>query len=148
MPLQFPPHAAEECARFFFSFSRIESALKETGCWKTQNGGVAPDWNTFIERNEAAYTLSDAGAELLRLDPMRQVAIDRTLTWQPLFFKPEASNMKRVVETLKTVRNNLFHGGKTGGDAEHRTIALMRCGTAVIEELAQMGLENEYRGTY
>lgn len=148
MPLQFPPHVAEECAHFFFSFSRIESALKEIDCWKVQNGGVAPDWNTFTVDHEADYALSAAGAELLRLEPKRQVAVDELLAWQPLTFGDGVSDLKKVITALKTVRNNLFHGGKTGRDSEQRTLDLMRAGTAVIEELAQMGLEDEYRGTY
>jgi len=151
MPIPLTFAMAEAAAPFFFSFARLESALKESAYWQSDRRGVvSPAWNCFIQKHEAKFALDDASKALLYLAPMTQSIHEdgEHLDWRPLSFDDDASNLKKVVVSLKTVRNNLFHGGKTGTDDERRTVNLLQTGRQVIEVLATLDarVATNYRG--
>jgi hypothetical protein len=80
------------------------------------------------------------------------VAPNGELAWRPVGLDNCKSDLAKVVRHLKTVRNNLFHGGKHGGagwDDPERTKLLLSSGKAVLDQLAQLaGLEADYTQYY
>lgn len=53
---------------------------------------------------------------------------------------------------LRTVRNNLFHGGKHGDedlDSKERNVELLRCSKVVLDQLAdEAGFAGDYKRFY
>jgi hypothetical protein len=102
---------------FFYWFSRFEFALKENGYLVSIVVGARaqPDWDRFVVDHQDHYALSQAACALLAANPLRQIVGDNgALTFGEVPFKPDATDLRRVVGLAKTVRNNLFHGGKHG----------------------------------
>ncbi|MES1383898.1 hypothetical protein ABUU23_19015, partial [Vibrio cholerae] len=58
----------------------------------------------------------------------------------------------RVIRLLKTVRNNLFHGGKHGADGwdnPERTQELLVIGKSILDHLARLAdIEADYTQYY
>lgn len=139
---------------FFYWFSRFEFALKENRFLKNPNPGsrAEPGWDQFIEAYEAAYDLSAAGSQLVDEAPQRQIVGLHGLEFVPVGFDDQPSDLARVVRLLKTVRNNLFHGGKHGAkgwDDPERTLLLMGLCTRILDELAELaGIDADYRRYY
>jgi hypothetical protein len=140
---------------FFYWFSRFEFALKENGYLKCNNVGARaePGWDAFVERWHAEYTASAEAAALQDAKPETQiVGPNGELAWRPVRLDDCNSELAKVVRHLKTVRNNLFHGGKHGGagwDDPKRTKLLIFLGKAVLDQLAQLAwLEADYTQYY
>jgi hypothetical protein len=139
---------------FFFSFSRFESALKENG-WlqsKTVGATALADWKGFADRYSDDYRPSCAADRLVAANPQKQIVGEAGLTFADVSFEKSTSQLDRVTLLLKTVRNNLFHGGKHGSaywdDPERICLLLPLCIT-VLEELAELGgLQADYTGYY
>ncbi len=140
---------------FFFWFSRFEFALKENGFLETHKPGslADPGWREFVEKYQANYSPSQNASLLLSLGPKEQiVGSTGAVEWRTIVFRDKVSNLKEVVYVLKTVRNNLFHGGKhgeTGWDDPERMAKLLTAGRSVLDELALLGsLEADYQRRY
>jgi len=140
---------------FFYWFSRFEFALKENKFLKNDNVGAKaqPGWTNFVETWERAYSLSDNARALCDARPEQQiVAAKGELIWQSVNLGDCTSDLARVVRLLKTVRNNLFHGGKHGGagwDDPIRTKLLLSESKSVLAELAKLaGIEADYSRYY
>lgn len=140
---------------FFFSFSRFEFALKENGYLKSHKAGVSaePGWDKFTKRMHAKYSPSPEAIALLAAKPEQQiVGAHNDLQWKAVDLTNCHSELDKVVRLLKTVRNNLFHGGKHGGagwDNPTRTNMLLSTGTSLLDQLAEFaGLEGDYRSCY
>jgi len=140
---------------FFFCFSRFEFALKENAYLRNHTvGAIAePGWEEFVEKWHGRYHPSEAAKRLLVLSPKRHVvcACD-ALSWKPVGLVDCTCELQKVVRLLKTVRNNLFHGGKHGGAGwsdPRRTHDLLSVGRAVLDELAKLAnLEADYTAYY
>lgn len=136
---------------FFYRFSRFEFCLKENGYLKFEIPGqkAEPGWDKFVERHAETYVLTAEAAELLAAPPDRQVVgAGLVLEWAPVGFQDCRSDLAKVVRTVKTVRNNLFHGGKHGAagwDCPQRTQSLLTSSAAVLEGLVELG---DFRGDY
>jgi hypothetical protein len=133
---------------FFFWFSRFEAALKEAGFLRREQEGQAaePGWDSFVAEYAAKYALTKSGEKLIQLAPERQeVGPGKQLVWRPVGMDDCKSELCRVVRMLKTLRNNVFHGGKSGGagwDQPDRTATLLEAGTTELHNLAQLaGIE-------
>lgn len=140
---------------FFYWFSRFEYALKENAYLKSHVVGARadPGWNDFLTRWERNYKASPEALALFEASPETQVvAAGDQLTWNTVTFTDNQSELSKVVRLLKTVRNNLFHGGKHGGagwDDPKRTHLLLSSGKAVLDQLAQLAsLEADYTQYY
>ncbi len=138
---------------FFYRYSRMEFALKDCGYLTTSQVGspANPDWYKFAEERHEDYCVTNEGERLISASPKRQVvAADKRLEWQSIDLGQCANDLERVIKTVKTIRNNLFHGGKHGGDGWHdpeRTRMLLNLGVAVLDDIAkQTGLEADYSG--
>lgn len=139
---------------FFFWFSRFESALKENN-WlqsKTVGATALADWKGFVEAYGGYYAPSDAATRLVIANPQKQIVGDAGLTFTDVIFTDSASQLDRVTLLLKTVRNNLFHGGKHGRaywDDSGRIRLLLPLCITVLEELAELGgMQADYIGYY
>jgi hypothetical protein len=83
---------------------------------------------------------------LLELAPEQQiVGVGKRLTWHQVDLGRCQSELCKVVSMLKTLRNNVFHGGKSGGsgwDQPARTADLLDNGISELHALAVLaGLE-------
>jgi hypothetical protein len=140
---------------FFFWFSRFEFALKESNYLQSHKIGATadPGWREFMDKHEADYTPSPEARRLIELSPKQQVVgTGGTLKWDVFPFPADATDLQRVVQLLKIVRNNLFHGGKHGAegwDDPPRTEELLRVGRSVFDQLSSTGhFEADYRRYY
>ena len=127
---------------FFFAFSRLEFALKAAGFRRRdRNDAAQPDWAAFIRKHQGHYQLSNGDNKLLRSPPKRQ-CLDRKnrLVWKDLVFESGDSSLKKVSLILRTIRNNLFHGGKYGHrswDDPKRVTFLLQNGLESIDCLKE-----------
>lgn len=139
---------------FFYWFSRFEFALKANRLLKSEEVGAKaePDWWKFIRAFEGDYKISTAGQKLVAANPRRQLVGEHELEFADLSFQPGASELERVVRLAQTVRNNLFHGGKSGHDGwdePERMRLLLELTLPVLDELAMLGgFTADYRGEY
>jgi len=140
---------------FFYWFSRFEFALKENHYLKSHEPGANAEagWKEYVAKWHSEYNLSSEASELLKLLPQRQVVLaGDQLDWKPLNLSNSKSELEAVVQCLKTVRNNLFHGGKhgcKGWDDPQRTEALLGSGKAVLGQLAELaGFHADYTRHY
>ena len=124
---------------FFRTFARLEYALKATGHYRDHRTYVEPNWTTFARVEPVRRLLDDPGDPGLReaigymmtRPPRRQVIANGTLTWREdppnTLRRPE-----RVLQLVRQVRNNLFHGGKTHQDDPQRTERLLRHSLTIL----------------
>jgi hypothetical protein len=140
---------------YFYWFSRFEFALKENGFLKNHAAGAKadPSWEAFQDKHRSQYVASPEAMRLIELHPKRQVVarIDQ-LEWAPVGLAHCSDDLCRVITLLKTVRNNLFHGGKHGDvdiDSRKRNLELLNTGKLVLDQLASIGdLEGDYTRYY
>jgi len=107
---------------FFAVFSRFEYSLKREGYWHPLREGVGVSWKDFADNCSSAFArlpkvgeLSDAIQYYVDHTPMQQVIRDGELDWVEVALKPETLTLKDLLEAVRRVRNNLFHGGKFPG---------------------------------
>lgn len=135
---------------FFYCFSRFEFALKKTGYFKTDRYNVVlVSWDDFSDDN-GEYSFSKEAEELISLKPKRLVHTEvEGFRWEELQIEHEQSELSFVIFNLKTVRNNLFHGGKhnpegiSNPDQAERDKKLVEVGKTVLDELARLDPEIE-----
>lgn len=136
---------SERAFEFFYWFSRFEAALKENKMLRSARPGDAAqaDWSQFVGHHHARYVASAEAAHLIRLQPERQVVgPNGNLSWSPVSTEDCKSELEKVVRLLKVVRNNLFHGGKSGAagwSQAERTSDILAAATCVLHELAALG---------
>lgn len=139
---------------FFYWFSRFEFSLKENGYLKRPRigGRASPGWSEFTLQWAESYIVSPEAHFLLTLRPETQVVGENGLSWIPTDLAKCASDLAKVTLTLKTIRNNLFHGGKHGGegwDDAERTSMLLATGVVVLKQMADFaGLEADFTQYY
>src|ERR1700720_1973354 len=137
---EIPNDLAQLAFEFFYWFSRFEFALKENGYLRNERIGAAAeaDWNKFVARWHSTYSLSAAAMDLTAHAPGRQIVANSGLEFAAIQFPEKTSDLAKVVRFAKTVRNNLFHGGKHGFDSwdePDRMRFLLRRVIEVLNEL-------------
>ncbi|OBU04738.1 hypothetical protein AYY17_07470 [Morganella psychrotolerans] len=80
---------------------------------------------------------------------IRMEGSNAVLAWQKVSYEVSRNNyFAQLMKALKTVRNNLFHGGKeceSGFEYSDRNMDLIRTGTAVINEMvASLGWSGDF----
>lgn len=145
----------EQAFDFFYWFSRFEFALKENNFLKRNRAGenAEPGWDAFVERYAEAFEHTEKTNKLVNLNPKRQkVAEHSDLEWREVGLDDCNSELCKVVRLLKTIRNNLFHGGKHGAegwDNPERTEELLVVGKSILDQLARLAdIEADYTQYY
>lgn len=83
-----------------------------------RNDSAEPDWRGFGKsirgrfRDVSAHGFHESVRTLKYLSPQRQVVRDGHLRWESVKQQDHDSEEEFVLRLVKTVRNNLFHGGK------------------------------------
>jgi hypothetical protein len=139
----------------FHSFSRFEFAMKEAG-WvanKSVGAKARPDWLGFVSDLQEQYHCSTAALALIAADPQVQhVAAGGNFEFRSVKFEPDASDLRKTVDLVHVVRNNLFHGGKSdshGWDSAARIAQLAPLVLEILSELAMVGsIESDHSGIY
>ena len=121
-------HMPEDLACMFLAvFSRMEYALKATDYVYENKGKVTASWDKFVnEIDEAFRLISDkefvvAVDYLLTYPPRKQVRKDRVLTFENQVIDGNQKRAQQALFMVRTVRNNLFHGGKYLPNGEEET---------------------------
>lgn len=142
--MQTPSKAAIE---LFAIFSRFEFALKEGGYAIADRwGGAAANWRAFgrLAAVQDAFEAMRAAPQLkiLLADPPRnQVVVDSRLQWGDA---PAVTDAASLLAALRRVRNNLFHGGKSGADPRDDDL----CTATVFALLALVNADAEVQTAF
>ncbi|MBO1012243.1 hypothetical protein IPU70_01685 [Achromobacter sp. SD115] len=143
------PSLAEPAAQFLLRFSRLEFALKENRYFTTGSYNSAQvDWKEFYKKHRDTYRPCPAGADLTSLAPLQQIVNEHgELDWAARLDLAERPELVRDCELLKTVRNNLFHGGKHG-DPQVRTAELLQVCITLMDQIGEQFFPSDYAGIY
>jgi hypothetical protein len=139
---------------FFYLFSRFEYALKRASFMrkgKEGRNGIAAEanWDLYADsiKGRFATLISDdfkAAREFLESEPpKKQIVQEGQLDWKASQIGEGESKELYLLRLVKTVRNNLFHGGKyplqvlpdTGVDRNRRLIC---ASIVVLRQCSQM----------
>ena len=142
-----------KCFEYCYWFARFEFALKENGFVKNGPYDAAlADWDKFRNRFASVFTPSSNEVALLSSPPQRQVLADGRAEWQTTSLDRESSELGKVILVLKTIRNNLFHGGKSSQadwDNPERNLFYLTHAKRALDLLATIGsLEADYERYY
>lgn len=102
---------------FFVIFARFEYALKRLGYIQPNKSYVSPDWGAFARDFPPTFDphrtpeLMAATTYLHEHPPHQQVYRNQTLAWKPRKQDTHLT-LTSLLQTIRNVRNNLFHGGK------------------------------------
>jgi len=127
-------------ADFFCKFARIEFALKAIGFYKLCNDheyDAKPDWDRFAtqfcQQIDGDPELAEAFRYFSERPPKKYVVRNKQLNWKEVV--PNANKAKHLIDCLKRVRNNLFHGDKFNGNysMNERDDALICHGLSVLD---------------
>ncbi|MEJ1359658.1 MAG: hypothetical protein RPU64_04020 [Candidatus Sedimenticola sp. (ex Thyasira tokunagai)] len=118
---------AELACELFAVFSRMEYALKATA-YASENGGkVTASWDRFANEIDDAFgQVADdefiaAVDYILTYPPRKQVRNDGVLTFESQVIDVNQTRAQQTLLMVRTVRNNLFHGGKHLPNGEEET---------------------------
>ena len=84
---------------------------------------------------------------------MQVVTQQGNLDFVPELHNENDSELRRVIRSLKRIRNNLFHGGKHGAKGEEdidRNKFLLNTGVIILNQLSVLDyhVEGDYRSAY
>lgn len=111
-----PPN--ENVCELFWKFSVFERDLKAKGFLKGPEDRVAVDWKTFGNKIDGLFNLvttpgfEEACCKLKAKPPRVQVVSEKRLGWKDPEQQGDQPLELYVLKLIKTIRNNLFHGGK------------------------------------
>jgi hypothetical protein len=103
--------------RFFAVFSRFEYALKRRGFLKKQEQAEA-DWDSYANQLRGQFAtvkapvFKTAWGYLTSEPPKKQIVNWNSLGWKATVRGNSESIESYLLRLVRTVRNNLFHGGK------------------------------------
>ncbi len=137
----------EIAIEFIATFSRAEHALKSTSYVLGDEKKVVPDWDKFaneiheeFEINEDTQ-ITEAVNELLEHPPRKQVLVNRKVVFKNQSIDKKQKRTQQAILMIRTVRNNLFHGGKylPNGEVENgRNERLVRASLIVLNECLRL----------
>lgn len=122
-PFSNQPKLDDLAHALFRKFARMEYALKATGYLVSPNGDAKANWLSFAAKFDETFKklcledaqLCQAVDYILHRPPNKQVVHDGILAWDAT--EPEHNTSTGVVLLyVARIRNNLFHGGKFGGN--------------------------------
>lgn len=141
------PVPSKSAVELFAFFSRFEFALKEAGFFRAHRSeGVKPDWPGFARLagvwDVMEHLKGDATAcKLFGAPPQRQVVCGDVVTWADA---PAVGDAQGLIDAIKRVRNNLFHGGKSGADPRDDEL----CSAATVALRALLEVDDRVRAAF
>jgi hypothetical protein len=151
----FPNDLRAKCFEFFYWFSRFEFALKENlYVKKGPNGIAAPNWERFERDFATRYVVDEAAKDIFKHPPQRQMYVPPSAyDWRETTLSKKQTDLGKAILVVKTIRNNLFHGGKhdqKDWDDPDRNLFLLSRGIEVLDSFAALDavIEADYRRTY
>ncbi len=119
------PH--ELAIEFMVAFSRAEYALKSAG-YAIGNGKlVNPAWDEYANEIHSDFcnledkNITDKASYLLDEPPRKQVLNEQKVEFKDQIIDNNQKSTQQLLLMVRTVRNNLFHGGKFLPNGEHET---------------------------
>jgi hypothetical protein len=109
-------------AQFLQMFTRMEYALKASGEFADGDAnGVSPAWDRFANKIDDAFrSIADkefqAAVGFLLAEPARKQILGG---FGPLVLDPKQTTAQRTLLVVRTVRNNVVHGGKIQPNGEN-----------------------------
>lgn len=104
---------------FFIAFSRFEYALKEEGFVNRNQDKVTANWDQFATSIRASFRPDrtpelQAAVDYLHDSPPRKQIVQggTRLGWSPSRYPENTPLIHELLLSIRTVRNNLFHGAK------------------------------------
>jgi hypothetical protein len=147
------PHmhlAPEFVCEFLAVFSRLEYALKAARYLAADNGDARANWDEFANSISCGFerieddTFREAVNYLSEQPPRKQVVREGTLGFEERAQDDRRARSQQVLLSVRTVRNNLFHGGKFLVEREvdrGRDELLVRHSLTVLRHCAELDLE-------
>jgi hypothetical protein len=137
------------CFEFFFWFSRFEYALKANGLAKAGRYGEAQvNCQGFVNKHAAKYAPTDEARSLIKSPPKCQTYSNGDCGWEDIDLQRATTELGKVLLVVKTIRDNLFHGGKASQkdwDDPTRNLFLLQNGKAILDNLVIIAdLESDY----
>lgn len=128
---------------FFITFSRFEFALKNSNYVNTDNVKVMANWDTFTQSISNSFNIEKTqilkkSVEYLLDNPAKlQIIQNGQLGWENRVFQANSPIINKLSQTIRDIRNNLFHGGKFNGNYEQdvsRNFLLLKYSIIVLNE--------------
>ncbi|MCY4641501.1 MAG: hypothetical protein OXC41_02210 [Gammaproteobacteria bacterium] len=138
---------ADLACEFLAVFSRMEYALKATGYASDNKDKAFASWDTFANeiaedfKNVPDKEFVEAVDYLLKNPPRKQVQDDGELAFKDQVIDGNQKRAQQALLMVRTVRNNLFHGGKylPNGEKERgRNRILVAHSLTILKHCAQM----------
>ena len=130
---------------YLYWFSRFEYTLKENGHLKSNQIGnrAIANWDSFRDEYLERYSPSNDAYKLIELHPKQQIIGPNNSVnhWEEANISHCSKPLCKVIVMLKTVRNNLFHGGKhysKSDEEKKRDLKLVELSLNVIKEIANI----------
>lgn len=142
---------------FFCIFSRFDYALKRSGFMihnrdrRADISWPSADYNGFsIALGEDFFENiknSHDASILFNAPPLRQIICNDQPTWPPRENAASPDNCKKLFESIKHIRNNLFHGEKCfnyrSDEAQGRDLKLIKAAIFVLLSALDKCKDNE-----
>jgi hypothetical protein len=132
--------------QFFAYFSRFEYSLKRAGFLKS-GAKAEPNWDTYANTLRGRFAdvhdsvFRDAVTFLLKEPPKTQTVSGKSLDWRDTVQKEGEQHERYVLRLVRTIRNNLFHGGKYPLGPVHdvaRDRDLLKAGIVVLGQCLEL----------
>ena len=150
--LEMPPELAME---FIATFSRAEHALKSTSYAKGHENSVSAAWDIFANEIHEDFeritemSIVEASNFLLGSPPRKQVLRNGVVEFKEQTIDQDQKRTQQLFLMIRTVRNNLFHGGKylPHGEREAgRNEKLVRASLVILK--VGIDLKEEVRASF
>jgi len=132
--------------QFFAYFSRFEYSLKRSGFLKSGTK-AEPNWDTYANTLRGRFTdvqdpvFRGAVTFLLKEPPKTQTVSGKSLDWRDTVRGDGEHHEQYLLRLVRTVRNNLFHGGKYPLGPMHdvaRDRDLLKAGIVVLGQCLEL----------
>jgi hypothetical protein len=128
---------------FFIVFSRFEFALKRSNYFRGTEDKVEPDWDKFCVAVQERFNKTSS-PEFQRAceyyttyPPKKQVIQNGEVVWKDNIQGTGESEFRWIIRSVKTARNNLFHGGKFPYD-QMRDTPLLFHGLVILHDCLKL----------
>lgn len=128
---------------FFVTFSRFECALKVSGYVIENNNKVFANWGGFLASIRTSFNhkrtdeLENSVDYLIQNPPRIQALNNNQLTWRDRVFQKNEQQINKLGQSIRDIRNNLFHGGKFYGKYQEdvsRNYILLKNSIIILNE--------------